>query len=63
MVVSMIKSSEPICVVRFRDYAQLGCFMLLDEGGTVATGQVVAFRSWIRLNFSLNAVVSKLLSP
>ena len=44
-IIALIETTAPVCLERFRDYAQLGRFTLRDEGKTVAIGKVTKLLS------------------
>ena len=44
-IIALIETTAPVCLERFRDYAQLGRVTLRDEGKTVAIGKVTKLLS------------------
>ena len=44
-IIALIETTAPVCLERFKDYAQLGRFTLRDEGKTVAIGKVTKLLS------------------
>eukprot|EP01139_Manchomonas_bermudensis_P011269 Amastigsp_a342495_104.p1 type:complete len:471 gc:universal Amastigsp_a342495_104:1432-20(-) len=44
-VQARFKSDRPICLEKYKDFAQLGRFMLRDEGRTIGVGVITKFKS------------------